>query len=457
MEEKVLDKKDKLTSIDFEFINIEPINDYISECEIKVFYHGKNRNGSYISKAVGNQIANSLPRTPIVALYNEEIKDYRDHGEEITITSDGVKFEKKTVPFGAVDPNTPIVWHKITDNRGQEKEYLVVRGFLWTGRYPHLKKILDKPKGQSMEFFEESVEGNWANFDNEEEQVFIFNEADISALCILGDDVEPCFEDATVGVPEILYSLEKNEFTKEFNNFMFELDEVLKNDKKSEGGMEMKNEDDKAVEFASEAAEAVKKAEESKSKEDISAARKEVNALEDGEEKEALIVRLDKIEVKEEEKPEDDHSLEKEPIIEEEPVIEEDPIVDHEAESLAKDAIIKELEDNFSLVSEELEELKAQFSVIKEERDLKVAAEKEAICEKFEVLGEEVLKDFRENLNDYSVQELEKELSVIAFQKGITFSLLNKKDDIITSIPSKDIGSDVPAWLKAVEKQQSNN
>ena len=35
-----------------EFINLEPldINPMMSKCEIKVFYLGKNRNGSFISK-----------------------------------------------------------------------------------------------------------------------------------------------------------------------------------------------------------------------------------------------------------------------------------------------------------------------------------------------------------------------------------------------------------------------
>ena len=116
--------------IDFEIINIEPMSDYISECEIKVFYHGQNANGSYISKAVGNQIANSLPRAPIVALYNEQIDDYVDHGEEITINRDGVKFEKKTIPYGSVDKDTPAVWKKFWNDQGIEREYLAVRGFL---------------------------------------------------------------------------------------------------------------------------------------------------------------------------------------------------------------------------------------------------------------------------------------------------------------------------------------
>lgn len=53
-----------------EFINLaeDALNPGISKCEIKVFYLGKNRNGSYIDKNTAIQMANSLPATPIVAV-----------------------------------------------------------------------------------------------------------------------------------------------------------------------------------------------------------------------------------------------------------------------------------------------------------------------------------------------------------------------------------------------------
>lgn len=452
-------KREMPHSVDFEIINIEPMNKYISECEIKVFYHGRNRNGSYISKAVGNQIANSLPRAPIVALYDEQVDDYVDHGEEITINRDGIKFEKKTIPYGAVDQHTPAVWKKFWDN-GVEREYLVVRGFLWTGRYPHLEKVLEKPKGQSMEFFEESVDGNWAKFDNEEDEIFIFNEADISALCILGDDVEPCFESASIGKPEIMYSLEKNEFKKEFDIFMFELNEALEYDNSTKGGMAVdkdikKDEVKIETEFSTEAKTAVKKAEDSKLKEDVSTARDLVNKMEDGEEKDALKARLDKVEVKGEEKEEFDLEGKEEKVELPEDTKVEDP-VDYEEVVAEKDSEIAELTTNYTLVKKELEDLKVEFAALKEEKDAIDLAEKESVCNKFSILGEEVLKSFRENLNNYTAEELEKELSVIAFQKGVSFNLLTQKDVVVTPNVNKSMDK-VPAWVKAVEKQEENN
>jgi len=397
------------SAVDFEIINIEPINDYISECEIKVFYHGRNRNGSYISKAVGNQIANSLPRAPIVALYNEQIDDYEDHGEEIIINKEGIKFIKKTVPYGAVDKDTPAVWKKFRDSKGIEREYLVVRGFLWTGRYPHLKQILEKPKGLSMELFEESIDGYWAKLDNEEDEIFIFNEASISALCILGDDVEPCFEDASIGKPEILYSLKKDEFKQEFNRFMFELNKILNHENYVKGGR--------------------------------TAVKNEKVKVKETEEMQSI----------EEEKLETEFEESKEDAIEE--VLETEEVEEEFTEKAEEDTRLEELQKKYDLLNEEFTKLKEKYDVLMEEKNARELLEKENICNNFSILGEEVLKDFKENLSNYTAEELEKELSVIAFRKGISFNLLNEKDAIVTAAPVKNT-KDVPAWVKAVKDKE---
>ena len=65
-----------------QFINLQQdaINPGISKCEIKVMYLGKNRNGSYITKDVAIQMANSLPGTPIVGAFRGDIDDFGDHG-----------------------------------------------------------------------------------------------------------------------------------------------------------------------------------------------------------------------------------------------------------------------------------------------------------------------------------------------------------------------------------------
>ena len=59
-----------------EFLNLQPldINPLMSKCEIKVMYLGHNRKHGYISKAVAEQMAQTLPGTPIVGYYSETKK-----------------------------------------------------------------------------------------------------------------------------------------------------------------------------------------------------------------------------------------------------------------------------------------------------------------------------------------------------------------------------------------------
>ena len=88
-----------------EFINLQPsdINPLMHDCEIKVLYIGQNRNRSYITKKVATEMSKSLRGAPIVGHYIEKKEDYGDHGERITIDSEGIKFEKLTKPYGFVN------------------------------------------------------------------------------------------------------------------------------------------------------------------------------------------------------------------------------------------------------------------------------------------------------------------------------------------------------------------
>ena len=61
-----------------EIINVTPVNPLISKCQIKVCYVGDepNRNRSIITKDVATKLANSIPGSPIVGLYNEHAEDF---------------------------------------------------------------------------------------------------------------------------------------------------------------------------------------------------------------------------------------------------------------------------------------------------------------------------------------------------------------------------------------------
>ena len=403
------------TNFSFEIINIAPVNPYISECQIKVFYTGKNRNGSYISKPVGEKIAKTLPRSPIVAYYNEEIGDFEDHGQELVINKNGIKMITKTVPYGAVSEDGPIVWQEFADADGVVREYLVCNGYLWTGRYPQLQSVLEHNKGQSMEFFPDSILGDWAKFDNEEEEFFIFNEANISALCILGDDVEPCFEGASIGAPKVLYSLNKNdEFENEFAAFMLELDKVL--EKNPEGG----------------------------------------NA--------GMIEPI--IEPVVTTEPVVEPVVTTEPIAE--PVVEPvviEPTVEPTIEPTIAEPIVEpvgpsaadfaKLQSDFAALQENFNTLQANYDALVEKETARENEAKDAVFAKFAVLGEEVLNDIKADKDKFTVEEIEDKLSAIAFRKGISFSLISEADGVLTPQPHTAPSEDIPAWLKAVESREN--
>jgi hypothetical protein len=122
-----------------EFINLKPldINPLMSECEIKVLYVGANRNRSYITKEVATEMAKTLRGAPIVGYYKEDKGDFRDHGREVIIDADGIKFECKTVPYGFVSPNARVWFQEFEDTNefGEVtiREYLMTTGYLWTG------------------------------------------------------------------------------------------------------------------------------------------------------------------------------------------------------------------------------------------------------------------------------------------------------------------------------------
>jgi len=45
------------------------INPFMSACEIKVFYLGENRNGTFISKDAAKEMSKSLRGAPIVGYF----------------------------------------------------------------------------------------------------------------------------------------------------------------------------------------------------------------------------------------------------------------------------------------------------------------------------------------------------------------------------------------------------
>ena len=214
-------------------INITPLNPLISKCQIKVCYVGDepNRNKSVITKDVARQIANSLPGSPIVGYYNEMEGDFEEHNREISISNGKFRVKDGTRPYGFVDLGAKVWFQKFLDDGVNEHEYLMTEGYLWTGQYPESKRVIDKGNNQSMELDDKIINAYWTKDGNGKPQFFIINEAIVSKLCILGEEIEPCFEGSSI--TKVQFSFE-DEFKEQLFSMMNELKELL-----SKGGTQV--------------------------------------------------------------------------------------------------------------------------------------------------------------------------------------------------------------------------
>lgn len=220
-----------------EFINIVPFNPLISKCQIKVCYVSDepNRNHSIITKEVAKKMANSLPGSPIVGYYNEDKQDFEEHERVLEISPKGeLRLKDITKPYGFIDLNAKVWFQKFLDDNSQEREYLMTEGWLWTGQYPECGRVITQGNNHSMELDKKIIDAYWTKDENGKPQFFIINEAIFSKLCILGDEEEPCFEASRVTAPTIQFSLE-DDFKAELLSMMSELQKLLSN----EGGNQM--------------------------------------------------------------------------------------------------------------------------------------------------------------------------------------------------------------------------
>lgn len=426
-----------------EFINLAPdaINPGISKCEIKVMYLGKNRNGSFIDKNTAIQMANSLPATPIVAAYNENKEDFGDHGEVLHIEDGEVKFSCKTVPYGFVAPDADVWFQKFDDTNefGETttREYLMTTGYLWTGQYPELDKCINQGQGQSMEI--DDVDGHWTK-DSNDIEFFIINDAIFTKLCILGDDVEPCFEGASVTSPEVS---EHFSYNKEFSHTLFAMMNELKSALTKGGSMPKENVESVEVEptatvekeapVVEEFAEDVETNEDVESSEDSA----EETFAEEGKKKEDDSDDSDD----ESDDSDDDDEYKKKPGKKCE--------LENQVSELSEQ--LKELTDKFTALEAEAEELRK----FKAER---IDADKDAMIAKYHMLSDEDKAEIIADKDKFTLSEIESKLALLYVQKNVNFDEEEEIDSTpltTFSLDDETIAEDADPILSALREAQN--
>lgn len=180
---------------------MEKFSDTISKGRCRVFYKGRNRNGTYITPEFAEKLIASAPYTPVKGIYDGDGEDYTDHGQK--------RSEGRIYGIVPADPNFAWEWH--TDEDGVSREYACFDVLYYTALYKEAGQI--HGKGESMELYRQTLKGDWKIVDGK--KTYVFTDGCFLGLQALGDDVEPCFEGASFYTREnesnIIALLEKYE------------------------------------------------------------------------------------------------------------------------------------------------------------------------------------------------------------------------------------------------------
>ena len=162
--------------------NLEKYNETISKGRCRIFYKYGNRNGTYITDEFAEKLLATIPYAPVKGIYENEEGDYTDHG---TARSQGRI-------YGIVPENPNLTWEDHEDEDGIVRTYACVDVLIFTGLYTEANVIVGK--SQSMEIYPPSITGAWKIINGK--KYYVFETGHFLGLQVLGDTTEPCFEGA---------------------------------------------------------------------------------------------------------------------------------------------------------------------------------------------------------------------------------------------------------------------
>ena len=372
----------KILSFNSMVSDYEIVNPEFARVKVYVCYAGRNRNHSSIDEEVLQKMSNTIYGVPMVAEYDEDNNCFKGHGGKLEITDDGIDFVQTTVPYGFVDPKTPIFYEEVVELDGITKHnYLCCYAYLWYKRYPEVEKVLrnqdNKKIGQSMEI-------NVDSYEIDDDGYCVIKDGYFSALAMLG--VEPCFESASI----------TSKFSKESDSIW---EEMILSFKKYTENDERGSEMDELKEFNEE--EVVEEVEE----EDEDFKKKRCSEDEDDEFKKKKCAE------------EEDEDFKKKKCSEDEEDVEED----YQAKYEEVNNELISLKAKYSDLQAEYEDLKDKYTALESEvADLRDFALEENVFSKFEVLknveGYEAIYNARYDLSE---EDLVLRLKALAYDNGI--------------------------------------
>lgn len=458
--------KEKMTTFSLSIYgDITDYNEVLSKARCRIFYTGANRNGTFITQEFAEKLISTLPYVPIKGIYDSMKDDFTDHGRE--------RYEGRI--YGIVPENPNFAWEKHLDIDGVEREYACTDVYLFTGLYKQ-EAIDIVGKSQSMELYADSIEGEWQYINGK--RFFVFTEGRFLGLQTLGEDYEPCFEGASFytlvdSVKTLMNDLENtNIFQKKkvggekYMNFKlsdsqkYNMIWTLLNPRFNEENEFIMDYavcdiyDEYAVVFkfennTYERAYYTKNDDTDSLSIDKMEACYIVDVNED--EKHALEVlhamnnntyeKIDEVVTGLQDEAKNFNSK-----IEEN----DSTIATLQSEKTKLESDLEEANKNYTNSLEKIKSLEQETTALNEFKEKTELKDKEAVIEKYtSLLEDEQLNEFREKINDFTKEDLDKELA---------FALVQSKSTIFTNEKSGFIPKDEPnlTGIEAVLERQKN-
>ena len=397
--------------IDSPFQGISESTPNIGRLKVRVFTKYGNRNGSYITEAVANQLIESATQgtTPVVGFFDPATQSWASHSGPTLANG-----------YGYVEDF--LGWEPFEDTDGVTREYAVFSVVLFTDYYEEAKKIFGQ--NQSMELDPFSIDGDWTMIEGQE--YFVYTKAKMLGFCVIGEH-EPCFSVSSFfSKNDDIY---KSQYEK-FSSLLFDLKtQVEEAEKNNEGGEQPMNE------FENQ--EVVEQVENPQVQEEVQ------DTFEQATTEEEEVVET---EVSAEETTFEEHSEEEavqEQVSEEPSEFEvlqtqfnelQESYNQLQADYTAAQTRIEELEQFQASTSTELETLRSQNEELKTSlqsyENLASEAEnqrKNELMQKYEkVMKEEEISDIKEKANDFSYDELESKLAIAFANKQMAGNEVKK-------------------------------
>lgn len=193
--------------------NFSELNPSFDIGKLRIAYHGKNRNGSKISKESFERAIPTMFNCPVVCRYDRDTDTIGSHDIMLAKSAEGYEIVNLTTPVGVVPESAKWQWENVEEKDGTINEYLTTDALLWKRQEAYQKILKDGIEAQSMEI---EVKDGWTDKDDGS---YVINDFVFTAFCLLGEDTEPCFESADVE----LYSKSVSEFREKMNEMLTDL------------------------------------------------------------------------------------------------------------------------------------------------------------------------------------------------------------------------------------------